>query len=78
MGKRGERQAKAGVYARMNAKPLSATKAFLLALTLSGGLAGMMLAGCTSTGGSTTIQPPTPPGLPTAPAVTVPNPPGFR
>jgi hypothetical protein len=61
-----------------NTKPLSTTKAFLVALTLSASLAGMMLAGCTSTGGSTTIQPPAPPGLPQAPAVTVPNPPGVR
>lgn len=61
---------------RMNTNPLSTPKAFLIALALAGSLAGAMLTGCTTTGsgGTTTIQPPTPPGLPTAPAVTVPNP----
>lgn len=58
---------------------LSLPKAFLIALLLSGSLAGAMFTGCTTTGsGSTVIQPPTPPGLPTPPAVPVPNPPGVR
>lgn len=35
-------------------------------------------AGCTSTGSSTVIDPPTPPGLPDTPEVEVPNPPGVK
>jgi hypothetical protein len=36
------------------------------------------LMGCANTGSHTVIDPPTPPGLPNTPAVSVPNPPGVR
>jgi hypothetical protein len=65
----------ADVYARMNPKT-SAGK------TLSAALGAILIwgAGCSSTAtrSSTVIQPPTPPGLPKAPAIRVPNIPGVE
>ena len=73
--KQGERPHAARVYARMNPKS-SAGIIFCAAL----GAAVIWGTGCSSTAtrSSTVIQPPTPPGLPKAPAIRVPNPPGVE
>jgi hypothetical protein len=76
VGKRGELAGGERVYGDMNAKR---GKGKLCAVTL-GLLAVFGAAGCVSTGaGTTTIDPPAPPGgLPDPPPVTVPNPPGIK
>lgn len=70
-GKGANTSAEARVYADMNAKH---KKGKLCAITL--GLITALLAGCVSTGaGTTTIDPPAPPGgLPNPPPVTLPTP----
>lgn len=71
VGKRGEHRLGGRVYAGMNAKH---EKGRICAITL--GLITALLAGCVSTGaGTTTIDPPAPPGgLPDPPPVTLPTP----
>ncbi len=71
VGKRGEHRARVCVYAEMNAK---LEKGRICAITL--GLLTALFAGCVTTGaGTTTIDPPAPPGgLPNPPPVTVPTP----
>jgi hypothetical protein len=69
-GKRGEHLRGGGRLCHMNTKRQKG----IFALTL--GLLATLLAGCVSTGaGTTTIDPPAPPGgLPDPPPVTVPTP----
>lgn len=73
---RGERQWGGWVQMRMNS-PLVSLRG--PARRLGGAVAAtLLLAACANTGSTSTtvIQPPTPPGLPKAPAIRIPNPPG--